>query len=497
MKFGKIAFAALAAIQFCSAYADQGGSSSVNLKGATDDTPIGNHSDSLNVFATGTISQGIGGASPWSVTGNVGRNWTLSSGTDSVAISNFPSALSVNQATTPWVVSGNVNAVQSGSWTFGRTWNLTSGADSVSVGNFPANQTVTVSNFPSSQTVVVSGTPIVNSNTRDGASTLITSTLVGSKQGLDVNVITSSIGTVNQGNPNGLSNAWPVVLTNGTNSAAISNAGAVKVDGSGVTQPVSGTVAVSGASGNFTVVQPFGINLHADIDNFPSVQPVSGTVTATNPSVGANNGSTPSSSTLIGANDPSTLIQPLQVDSSKNLKTVVQNFPATQIIAGSVSVSNFPATQAVTGTFFQATQPVSISGTVPVSGTVTANAGTNLNTSLLAVESGGHLAAIDNTTTAINGKMSPGTATLSQVALSTSSQSALALNLTRKGAIFVNDSNVAVYLSFSGTATTSAYTVKIQAGGTYEMTGDRVYTGAISVIGSAGVIGNLVITEVT
>lgn len=41
---------------------------------------------------------------------------------------------------------------------------------------------------------------------------------------------------------------------------------------------------------------------------------------------------------------------------------------------------------AVTGTFWQATQPVS--------GTVTANAGTNLNTSALALESGGNLATI-------------------------------------------------------------------------------------------------------
>lgn len=55
----------------------------------------------------------------------------------------------------------------------------------------------------------------------------------------------------------------------------------------------------------------------------------------------------------------------------------------------------------VTGTFFQAVQPVSgtvtvLQGTTPwsISGSVTANAGTNLNTSLLALESGGNLAAI-------------------------------------------------------------------------------------------------------
>ena len=49
-----------------------------------------------------------------------------------------------------------------------------------------------------------------------------------------------------------------------------------------------------------------------------------------------------------------------------------------------VDVLTMP-TVAVTGTFWQATQPVS--------GTVTANAGTNLNTSALALEAGGNLAA--------------------------------------------------------------------------------------------------------
>ena len=56
----------------------------------------------------------------------------------------------------------------------------------------------------------------------------------------------------------------------------------------------------------------------------------------------------------------------------------------------------------VSGTFYQATQPVSgpLTDTqlrataVPVSGTVTANAGTNLNTSALALETGGNLATL-------------------------------------------------------------------------------------------------------
>lgn len=55
-----------------------------------------------------------------------------------------------------------------------------------------------------------------------------------------------------------------------------------------------------------------------------------------------------------------------------------------------VKVDGSGVTQPVSGTFYQATQPVS--------GTVTANAGTNLNTSLLALETGGNLAAIKTDT---------------------------------------------------------------------------------------------------
>lgn len=55
-----------------------------------------------------------------------------------------------------------------------------------------------------------------------------------------------------------------------------------------------------------------------------------------------------------------------------------------------IKVDASGATVPVSGTFWQATQPVS--------GTVTANAGTNLNTSALALESGGHLANIDTHT---------------------------------------------------------------------------------------------------
>lgn len=56
--------------------------------------------------------------------------------------------------------------------------------------------------------------------------------------------VTSSGGSTssNQGTPNTTANAWPVKVTDGTNTATVSAASALKVDGSAVTQPVSGTV---------------------------------------------------------------------------------------------------------------------------------------------------------------------------------------------------------------------------------------------------------------
>lgn len=66
--------------------------------------------------------------------------------------------------------------------------------------------------------------------------------------------------------------------------------------------------------------------------------------------------------------------------------TTAQTSPLSLTTAGLLRVDGSGVTQPVSGTFWQATQPVS--------GTVTANAGTNLNTSLLALESGGNLATL-------------------------------------------------------------------------------------------------------
>lgn len=52
--------------------------------------------------------------------------------------------------------------------------------------------------------------------------------------------VTVGSATANQGTPNTTVNRWPMQITDGTDSADVTVAGRVQVDGSGVTQPVSG-----------------------------------------------------------------------------------------------------------------------------------------------------------------------------------------------------------------------------------------------------------------
>ena len=99
--------------------------------------------------------------------------------------------------------------------------------------------------------------------------------------------------------------------------------GRLKVDGSAVTQPVSGTVGVSNFPATQTVSGTVGVTGTIGVSNFPATQSVSGTVAVSN--------TVPVTGTF---------------------------WQATQPVSGAVSVSNFPVTQAVSGTFWQATQPV-------------------------------------------------------------------------------------------------------------------------------------------
>jgi len=175
---------------------------------------------------------------------------------------------------------------------------------------------------------------------------------------------------------------------------------------------------------------------------------------------------------------------------------------------------------------------VSASTPLPVGGSVTANAGSNLNTSALALESGGNLAAAaaslsvlddwdeadrakvnliagqagitagagnvaantprvciasDQAPIEITGSASltgtvdltkPDTGTRSQVSDSATNVTILAANASRLGATVYNDSSAILYLGLGTTdVTTSNYTIKVASSGYYEV--PYGYTGAI------------------
>ena len=98
---------------------------------------------------------------------------------------------------------------------------------------------------------------------------------------------TGSTVTANQGTAAVAANRWPfyisdgtnvgptmdaaarkgfVQLTDGTDSALVTAGGLLQVDGSGVTQPISGTITANAGTGSFTVAQATATNLLAQVN---------------------------------------------------------------------------------------------------------------------------------------------------------------------------------------------------------------------------------------
>ncbi|MEI8251259.1 MAG: hypothetical protein WCF98_08845, partial [Synechococcus sp. ELA057] len=223
------------------------------------------------------------------------------------------------------------------------------------------------------------------------------------------------------------------------------------------TQPVSGSVSISGTpavsiSGTPTVTGPL-----TDTQLRATAVPVSVSGVATAANQATANTSLNNLDVDLGAQadaaattDTGTFsVVSLVKRGLQNWTTLLSRIPSlvsgripvdgsgvTQPVSGSVSITGTaavsgPLTDAqlratavpVSGTFWQATQPVS--------GTVTANAGTNLNTSALALETGGNLATLTGRVPAQGQALM---AASLPVAIA-SNQSALAVNSTPAAAL--------------------------------------------------------------
>ena len=147
-----------------------------------------------------------------------------------------------------------------------------------------------------------------------------------------------------------------IIIKSGSsgNLANVTASGAIQVDGSAVTQPVS-------ISGPITVTGMF----------WQATQPISAA------SLPLPSGASTSALQTTGNTSLSSIDTKTPALSSGRVP--VDGSGVTQPVSGTVSVNNFPASQAVTGTFFQATQPISATSLpLPSGASTSANQATEI-----------------------------------------------------------------------------------------------------------------------
>lgn len=260
---------------------------------------------------------------------------------------------------------------------------------------------------------------------------------------------------------------------------SLTAAGALKVDGSGATQPVSGTVAAT-QSGSWTVTANLGtiagVATETTLASLNTKIPSGLTVTSTRLLVDGSGVTQPISAASLplplGASTSA-----LQTSGNASLTSIDSKTPALgqALAAASVPVVLTAAqlttlTPLTTVAVTQSTSPWVVSGTVAATQSgawaVTANAGTNLNTSALALESGGNLASVktntDNlslsqgsTTSGQKGNLILGAVTTAAPTYTTAQSSPL--SMTTAGAVRTDGS--ATTQPVSGTVTANLGTI--------------------------------------
>jgi hypothetical protein len=264
--------------------------------------------------------------------------------------------------------------------------------------------------------------------------------------------------------------------TNGTmNALSLTTTGLLRVDGSGVTQPVSGTVTANAGTGNFNVVgtgtagsPASGVITVQGISGGTAI-PVSisggavnsdGYVTTAAPSY-TNNTFQPLSLTTVGA---------LRIDGS----AVTQPISAASLPLPTGAATETTLAGVLTTTAFQAR--INTLGQKTMA---------NSTPVVLASDQAAIPVVVDKSTTG----------TITSVVGSTSNTSLLASNSNRISATIYNDSNKTMYVALGATASTSSYSFQLAKDSYWELS--TTYTGAISAVWASGVSGNALVTELT
>lgn len=391
------------------------GASAVNIQdGGNSITVDGTVSISGTTTISGTVTANQG-TSPWvsNVSQFGGNNVVTGTGTSGVGI---PRVTVSNDS--------NILSTQSG------TWNINNVSGTISLPTGAATES-TLAKLPLSQASTTSG--------QSGA------------------LIQGAVTT-----------AAPSYTTGQTDPLSLTTTGALRVDNSANTQPVSGTVTANAGTGNFTVVQATGTNLHTIIDSgtLTTVSTVTNLSQMSGTAISMNNGTT----------DAGTQRVTLSSDSTGQVK----------LATGANTIGALTANQSV--------NLAQVAGTTTSTGNGTANAGCQRVT-----------IASDNTAFSVNATIS-GTSTVSTktdltpssptaATVGTSSAQALASNANRKGLILINTSANTISIGLGSTAVLNSG-ITLYPGGTFQMDEYCFDLGAVNSIASAA-SSNLAIQEFT
>lgn len=278
----------------------------------------------------------------------------------------------------------------------------------------------------------------------------------------DVNGSIGTAGTV--------STSAPTYTTGTLAPLSLTTTGLLRVDGSGVTQPISASALPLPTGASTSALQTSGN---------ASLTTIAAAIIA--------QGSTTSGQTgelVMGA-----------VTTAAPTYTTGQSSPLSLTVAGALRTDSSATTQ-----------PVSAASLPLPTGAATSALQTTGNSTLSAISaqlpaalgpqsSAGSLSIVQATgTTFAVSQSTAGTGTLTSVSNAITSTTVLASNSSRKGFIVYNDSIVVLYIAFAATASTTAFSAKLQPGSAYNS--DTLYTGIITGIASAA-SGSARVTEFT
>lgn len=247
-------------------------------------------------------------------------------------------------------------------------------------------------------------------------------------------------------------------------------------------------------TGNVTVVQPTGSNLHVQVDAsaLPTGAATSALQTTANTSLSSIDTKLTSPLTTKISNGTITAeIKPLGTQVANADNGIVTN----SVIHGLSSGGGGSYIDVKVNPSGALTVEASVTSSTLPTGAATETTLSALNTKVpsnltvtstrLLVDGSGVTQPVSVAATLTTNEAAASTATLTNVTSSASSTSILASNSSRKGMLLYNDSTSSLYLKFGTTASTTSFTVLIPPAGYYEMPGPKIYSGAIDGIWSS------------